>query len=219
MISGFHEEAQKEQEDVLSFVDEIAPALAEASRLTVDNLTSEAKQLEGNIGNLKKKVASCGDEIKEYFAAFIKNSESELSAVQGKITEIHNLSSRLAHHFCEPEKSFKLEECLGTFNTFCSKVKQCEKENQQRKLQEERAEKRRKENETMKANKGRAKVPQEEDGCIIDNLLKDIRKGYSLRKTSGRPRNSSSSKSATKEKRESENSPGTQAAGANESHS
>lgn len=183
------EEAEKEhEEDVLSFANELAQPLTAASRLTVDNLTAEAKQLEGNVRQLKGKVEKCEDDIKDYFSSFIKDSESEVNSVQGKLSEISSLAKRLAHHFCEQEKSFKLEECLNTFNTFCQKVQQCQKENHQRKIQEERAEKRRKENEAMKANKGhsRAKVPQEEDGCIIDNLLKDIRKGYSLRKTSVR---------------------------------
>ncbi|GFR84521.1 inverted formin-2 [Elysia marginata] len=190
------EEAEKEhEEDVLSFADELAQPLTAASRLTLDNLTAEAKQLEGNIRQLKNKVDKSGDDIKQYFAAFIKDAESEINTVQGKLSEISNLAKRLAHHFCEQEKSFKLEECLNTFNTFCQKVKQCQKENHQRKLQEERAEKRRKDNEAMKANKGhsRAKMPPEEDGCIIDNLLKDIRKGFNLRKTSVRNSPSKSS--------------------------
>ena len=106
--------------------------------------------------------------------------------VQGKLTDIKSLTKQLAKHFCEPEKSFKLEECLNTFNVFCQKVKQCEKENEQRKLQEERAARRKIENEKMKSLKGSSSSskfpPPEEDGCIIDNLLTDIKKGFKLRK-------------------------------------
>uniref|UniRef100_A0A0B7ACP5 FH2 domain-containing protein n=1 Tax=Arion vulgaris TaxID=1028688 RepID=A0A0B7ACP5_9EUPU len=180
------EEAGKEQDDVLSFADNMSQTLTEASRLTVDSLSSETRQLEGNVKQLKTQVSKSENEIQEYFAGFIKDAENEVNVMQGKLSEIKELTTKLAIHFCEPEKTFKLEECLNTFNTFCQKVKQCIKDNEQRKVQEERTEKRRLENEAMKANKGNKepKIPQEEDGCIIDNLLKDIRKGFKLRKAS-----------------------------------
>ncbi|XP_012943897.1 inverted formin-2 [Aplysia californica] len=198
------EEAVKEQDQILDFADELSKTLTEASRLTVDNLTSEARQLEGHVKQLKTQVGKSEPDIQDQFATFIKDAQNETNTIQGKLAEIKDLTVKLAHHFCEQEKSFKLEECLNNFNVFCQKVKQCEKDNEQRKIQEERAEKRRKENEAMKANKGipsakkpgqalgipglrkfnrEVKNPPEEDGCIIDNLLKDIRKGFKLRKT------------------------------------
>ena len=51
-------------------------------RLTLDNLTAEAKQLEGNIRQLKNKVEKSGDDIKQYFAEFIK-----VSLFEGKSNE------------------------------------------------------------------------------------------------------------------------------------
>ena len=87
-------------------------------------------------------------------SSIFKDAEKENGEVQEKLSEIRELSTKLAAHFCEPDKSFKLEECLTNFNVFCGKVKQCEKENEQRKVQEERAEKRKIANEKMKALKG-----------------------------------------------------------------
>lgn len=41
--------------------------------------------------------------------------------------KISDLSKKLASHYCENEKSFKVEELVETLKTFCSKVQQCQK--------------------------------------------------------------------------------------------
>lgn len=180
-------EAEKEAKDVLDFAQELLPALLDASRLSVDNLTAEGKQLEASVRKLETQVEAADEVVKQQFNAFIKSAQEELAEVQGKMEKVADLTKKLCHHFCETEKTFKLEECLNIFKAFCEKVIQCKKENEQRKLQEERAERRRKEQEAMKAkskdNKDH-KLPQEDDGCIIDRLLSDIKRGYTLRKTS-----------------------------------
>ncbi|KAH9490930.1 hypothetical protein Btru_034284 [Bulinus truncatus] len=186
--------SQKELEDILEICRRPHFCLIyRRSRLAVDNLISEVKQLEKNVKQLQDQVAKSDEDIKEYFAAFIEEANYKVNLVQKKLSEIHDLTIKLAHNFCEPENGFKLEECLNSFNMFCQKVKQCQKDNEQRKIQDERAEKRRQENEVMKANKGNKepKSPQDEDGSIIDNLLKDIRKGFKLRKTTSIKRNES----------------------------
>uniref|UniRef100_A0A2C9K4F2 FH2 domain-containing protein n=1 Tax=Biomphalaria glabrata TaxID=6526 RepID=A0A2C9K4F2_BIOGL len=135
------EEAEKEQEEILQFADQLLPSLKEASRLTVDNLNSELKLLEKNVKKLEIQVSQSDGDIKDYFDQFIKEANIKVNLVQGKLVQIQELTLKLSHHFCEPEKGFKLEECLNNFYTFCQKVKQCEKDNEQRKVQEERAEK------------------------------------------------------------------------------
>jgi hypothetical protein len=72
--------------------------------------------------------------------------------VEEKLDEIEELREKLAKHLCEQESSFKLEECLQIFNAFVDKVLTCEKENEQRRSQEEKAEqKKRQLEETRRA--------------------------------------------------------------------
>lgn len=43
------------------------------------------------------------------------------------VKEIQNLSGKVADYFCEPQKTFKLDECLKTIKSFCEKVQNCQK--------------------------------------------------------------------------------------------
>ncbi|XP_070197131.1 inverted formin-2-like isoform X2 [Littorina saxatilis] len=195
-------EAEKEAKNVLDFAQELQPVLVEASRLNVENLAGELKQLETSVRKLETQVASAGEDVQTQFQHFIKGAQEEVEEVHAKMAKVDDLTHKLCTHFVEPEKSFRLEECLNVFNTFCGRIIQCKKENEQRKLQEERAERRRKEQEAMRARakdvgeeattgpsrlsrstlKRKEKPPQEDDGCIIDRLLSDIKRGYTLRK-------------------------------------
>ncbi|XP_071086778.1 inverted formin-2-like isoform X2 [Haliotis cracherodii] len=183
-------EAEKESGEILDFAQVLLPTLTAASRLTVDNLKSELGQLKTSVKKLQTQVDKSGDDIKNQFQKFLQSASDDIKAVDDKFEEVDELAKKMAHHFCENENSFKMEECLTTFKTFCEKVNQCQKENIQRRVQEEKAERRKKEQEAMKAKHGNKpiKPPQEDDGCIIDRLLRDIKKGYSLRKAPAKPR-------------------------------
>ena len=37
------------------------------------------------------------------------------------LTELENLRVELANYFCEDKTTFKLEECIKIFSTFCEK--------------------------------------------------------------------------------------------------
>lgn len=43
------------------------------------------------------------------------------------LQKISELTKQLINYFCENEKSFKIEECISNLNTFCDRVKQCQK--------------------------------------------------------------------------------------------
>ena len=69
--------------------------------------------------------------------------------------EVEELRLELATYFCEDSTSFKLEEAIKIFNTFCEKFKKAIEENKQRKEQEEKAELRRKQREEQQLVKKR----------------------------------------------------------------
>ncbi|KAL5011361.1 hypothetical protein ScPMuIL_009912 [Solemya velum] len=179
-------EAEKENKTAISFADDLYPALLASSKWTVDNLKAEYKRLSSEVQRLDKQVQPSTEEIKEQFNGFLQKSKDELSLLKQRFETIDTLTKKLAMHFCENDSKFRMEECLTSMMSFCEKVKQCLRENEQRRVQEEKAERRKKDREMMLAKKGSksAEVAKEEDGCIIDRLLSDIRKGYKLRKAS-----------------------------------
>ncbi|XP_071126206.1 inverted formin-2-like isoform X2 [Mytilus edulis] len=180
-------EATKENKDALDFADEMYPDLNCATRCSKDNLTTELKQLKDSVHKLHKNLKGAPDDVKNQLKTFVQDAEEEIKQMEKGMKKISDLSKKLASHYCENEKSFKVEELVETLKTFCSKVQQCQKENEQRRIQEEKAERRRKQQAEMVEKHKHAKhepLPKDDDGCIIDRLLTDIRKGYSLRKTS-----------------------------------
>ena len=57
----------------------------------------------------------------------LQDATTDVEKLQKGLKEIDTNSEKLAVHFCENKKSFKVEECINTMNTFCEKVKQCQK--------------------------------------------------------------------------------------------
>ncbi|KAH7969340.1 hypothetical protein HPB52_016830 [Rhipicephalus sanguineus] len=115
-------------------------------------------------------------------------AKAQLSELSSSFDKIGELSRRLAEHFCEEESRFSVEECLHIFNNFCEKVKLAKKENEERRLLEERAEKLKITRMSTEQSKPRhAKKPTSsfvEEDCLVDRLLAEIRQGsFKLRKT------------------------------------
>ena len=74
-----------------------------------------------------------------YFASYIfsnndlylyremQNATEEVSKLKEQLTHISELSCKLAVRYCEDEKTFRLEDLLATFHSFCQLVQQCRK--------------------------------------------------------------------------------------------
>ncbi|XP_052276568.1 inverted formin-2-like isoform X5 [Dreissena polymorpha] len=176
-------EAEKKNRDAIAFVEKLDSDLNFLSRHTLDNLTAEIAEINASVMSIEKMLTTSSDDVKQQYREFIQRVKVELDKVKVGAAGIVEVSKKLAAHFCEDEASFKLEEFLSMITLFCSKVKQCQKENEQRRLQEEKLELIRKAqaDEKTKPKEPRKLPSQEDDGCIIDKLLVEIRKGYSLR--------------------------------------
>ena len=98
------------------------------------------------LGALKRQLDECLPNI-------LQLARDEVAELDKDLKEMEELRKELACYFCEDETTFKLEECIKNFNTFCEKFKKAIHENKERKTQEEKAEQRRRQREEQEAKK------------------------------------------------------------------
>ncbi|CAH1267428.1 INF2 [Branchiostoma lanceolatum] len=190
------QEAEEKDPAILTFPDDMKH-LEEAARLSMEGLSSEIQQLMTGLHRLHKQLSNSEDDVKEQFQTFVERAMVSVCELQKELGSIKQLARKLAVHFCEDPNCFQLEECLQIFKTFCERVKTAHKENIQRRLQEDMAEKKRREREEFEARRkamkadapppGRFSAPasptETEAPGMVDNLLEDIRRGFKMKKS------------------------------------
>ena len=121
-----------------------------------------------------------------------------MTILEQMLLEIDNAVRSVAIHFSEDPNKFKLSDCFSMFSDLINKIEMARKENEMRKKQEERAaklaaekaEKAQSSQNTKngspgkKIDSGRKSSCAEDDVCVVDRLLADIRRGeFKLKKS------------------------------------
>ncbi|XP_053559255.1 inverted formin-2 [Bombina bombina] len=160
-------------------------------RINIENLYSETS---GNLKKLKllqSKISSSSSDLKEQYDTCIQDCIDAVTKLEEELDRITHKKKQLAEYLCEDPTTLSLEDTFSTMKTFRDLFLKARKENKDWKEQAVKAEKRKKQiaEDEAKRQKGengkiiRKGAVKVEEGCVIDALLADIKKGFQLRKT------------------------------------
>ncbi|XP_009700766.1 PREDICTED: inverted formin-2-like, partial [Cariama cristata] len=187
------EEVENSHVDLLELPKDLE-YVSKAAGINLDIIRTESSTNLKKLLELQRKVLSSNDDVKQQYEKPIQDSIDASRKLEEEFETIERKREELANYLCEDPSKLSLEDIFSTMKTFRDLFIRALKENKDRKEQAAKAEKRKKqlEEEEGKRQKGengkviKKGVVKQEEVCVIDALLADIRKGFTLRKTKNR---------------------------------
>ncbi|XP_005285869.4 inverted formin-2 isoform X2 [Chrysemys picta bellii] len=184
------EEVEKSHTDLLQLPKDLE-CVSKAAGINLEIIRAESSSNLKKLLELERKVLSSKDDVKAQYETPIQDSINASKKLEEEFEIIERKKGELANYLCEDANKLSLEDIFSTMKTFRDLFIRALKENKDRKEQAAKAEKRKKqlEEEDAKRPKGdngkiiKKGAVKQEEVCVIDALLADIRKGFQLRKT------------------------------------
>ncbi|XP_065896679.1 inverted formin-2-like isoform X3 [Dysidea avara] len=179
----------EEQDPMLLKVKEEIPHVKNASRLSVEYVSQQVKELKKNLTGMQKKISKAPDDFRQQMDKFMEEAGKDIAALNNSVVDLEEKQAKIAEFFCEDTSKFKIEELFVRLWKFADQLPVLAKENAQRELMEKKqAERERqkaeKENQQQKSSKKKSstsKIPEPQED-IVDSLLREIRAGTTLRR-------------------------------------
>ncbi|KAH0514047.1 Inverted formin-2 [Microtus ochrogaster] len=184
------EEVEKSHPDLLQLPRDLEPP-SQAAGINLEIIRSEASTNLKKLLETERKVSASIPEVKKQYAERLQASVEASQALDKVFEAIEQKKLELADYLCEDAQHLSLEDTFNTMKTFRDLFTRALKENKDRKEQMAKAERRKQQLAEEEARRPRGedgkpvrKGPgKQEEVCVIDALLADIRKGFQLRKT------------------------------------
>ncbi|KAM9645995.1 inverted formin-2-like [Trichechus inunguis] len=204
------EEVERSHPDLLQLPQDLEQ-VAQAAGINLEIIRSEASANLKKLLETEQKVSASIAEVQEQYAQRLQGSwgcplQGRHRAVTAPCLQASIVACRaldevfeaieqkkleLANYLCEDTQQLSLEDTLSTMKTFRDLFIRALKENKDRKEQAAKAERRKKQLAEEEAQRPRGEdgkpirtgTGRQEEVCVIDALLADIRKGFQLRKT------------------------------------
>uniref|UniRef100_H2NME2 INF2 n=1 Tax=Pongo abelii TaxID=9601 RepID=H2NME2_PONAB len=185
------EEAEKSHPDLLQLPRDLEQP-SQAAGINLEIIRSEASSNLKKLLETERKVSASVAEVQEQYTERLQASGiSAFRALDELFDAIEQKQRELADYLCEDTQQLSLEDTFSTMKAFRDLFLRALKENKDRKEQAAKAERRKQQLAEEEARRPRGedgkpvrKGPgKQEEVCVIDALLADIRKGFQLRKT------------------------------------
>jgi len=184
-------QVENTQPELLTIIEDLN-ILEEASKTSIEQLSSDITKLDQQIDKISKQIENVQTEkdLRDQMHEFLPYSKAEIECLKEAMDDLTKMQTDLAEFFCE-DKSFKIEECFRAFLKFNNNFKTAVQENEKRRDQEKQAELRRAQREQDQDKRrsgsysgGGKESEKEEDaaedrqGAVMSNLMHDIKEGF-----------------------------------------